>query len=110
MWKMLQQKTPDDFVISTNKTYTVKIFVEKVFKKIGIKITWKGKGVHEKGVDAHTGKRIIEIDPFYFRPKEVNILKGDNQKAKKILKWKPETDLDGLISIMVQSELKNKSK
>ena len=110
MWKMLQQKTPDDFVISTNKTYTVKIFAEKVFKKIGIKITWKGKGVHEKGVDAKTGKRIIEIDPFYFRPKEVNILKGDNKKAKKILKWKPKTDLDGLISIMMTSELKLKKK
>ena len=66
------------------------------------------KGVKEKGLDGQTGKSLIEIDPFYFRPKEVNILKGDNKKAKNILKWKPKTDLDELINIMVDSELKFK--
>ena len=105
MWKMLQQKKPNDYVISTNKSYTVKNFAEKVFKKIGIRLNWRGKGLKEKAIDAKTKKVLIEIDPFYFRPKEVENLRGNNNKAKKILKWEPKTDLNKLIDIMIQFEI-----
>ena len=105
MWKMLQQKKPGDFVISTNKCYSVKQFAEKTFKKLKIKILWKGKGLKEKGIDVKTGKVIIEIDPFYFRPKEVNYLQGDNSKAKRLLNWRPKTNIDQLVDLMVKHEL-----
>ncbi len=110
MWKILQQKKPDDYVISTNKSYTVKKFVEKVFKKIGIKLFWKGKGLKEKGIDAKTKKILIEIDPFYFRPKEVDNLRGNNSKARRVLNWKPKTDLDQLIDIMIKFEINEQNE
>tara|TARA_Y100000590_G_scaffold468304_1_gene650593 strand:+ start:5030 stop:6061 length:1032 start_codon:yes stop_codon:yes gene_type:complete len=106
MWKMLQQKNPNDFVISTNKSYSVKQFIEKTFTKLNIKIVWKGKGLNEKGLNSSTGETLIEIDPFYFRPREVNHLRGNNFKAKKLLKWKPKTSIDQLIDIMIKHELK----
>ena len=106
MWKMLQQKKPDDFVISTNKSYTVKFFVEKTFSKLNIKIIWKGKGLSEKGIDSRTGKVLVEIDPFYFRPNEVNYLRGNNSKAKRLLSWSPKTNIQELINIMIEEELK----
>lgn len=104
MWKMLQLKKPDDFVVSTNKSYSVKQFVEKTFKKLGFKLIWKGKGLKEKGIDISTGRTLVKIDPFYFRPKEVDVLLGNNSKAKRILKWRPKTSLDDLIDLMIESE------
>ena len=83
MWKMLQQKKPDDYVVSTGKTYSVKNFAEKVFGFLKIKIIWKNKGIKEIGVDKNTGKTLIKIDPYYFRPQEVNYLKGKAQRQKK---------------------------
>jgi GDPmannose 4,6-dehydratase len=104
MWKILQQKTPDDFVIATGKQYSVRQFVNMVSKKLGIKVIWKGKGVNEKGINALTKKTIIECDKNYFRPLDVNTLLGDAKKARKILKWKPKINIHQLVNDMVEKE------
>jgi len=104
-WRILQQKKPDDYVIATGKTYTVKVFVEKVATYLGMKITWKGNGVKTRGYD-QKGNCIIECDKKYFRPTEVDILIGNANKAKRILKWKPKITVDELIKDMVDSDLK----
>tara|TARA_B110000305_G_C19338312_1_gene587743 strand:- start:94 stop:1134 length:1041 start_codon:yes stop_codon:yes gene_type:complete len=104
-WRILQQKKPDDYVIATGKTYSVKVFVEKVATCLGIKITWKGNGVNTKGYD-QKGNCIIECDKKYFRPTEVDILIGNANKAKKILKWKPKITINELIKEMVEDDLK----
>ena len=104
MWLMLQQKKPIDLVIATGKQSTVKNFVNKVSKKLNMKIIWKGKGTSEKAVDQN-GKTIVACDKNYYRPLEVNSLLGDSKKARKILNWKPKTGLDDLISEMVNLEL-----
>ena len=104
MWLMLQQKKPIDLVISTGKQSTVKNFVNKVSKKLNMKISWKGKGISEKAVDQN-GKTIVACDKNYYRPLEVNNLLGDSRKARKILNWKPKTGLDDLISEMVNLEI-----
>lgn len=101
MWKMLQQNTPDDYVIATGETHTIKEFVNMAFHEIGINIVWAGGGVEEKGYDPITGKVVVAIDPKYFRPSEVDILCGDYSKAKKILGWKPKTTLDELCKMMI---------
>ncbi len=106
MWKMLQQKKSDDYTIATGKNYTVKNFIDKVFKNLGVKIIWKNKGLKEIGINSKNRKTIIRVDPFYFRPTEVRSLKGNFIKAKKILGWKPKTDLNELIKIMISSEKK----
>ena len=105
MWKMLQNKKPDDFVICTGKQYSIKNFIDLVAKKLNIKIHWKGKGVKEKGYD-EKGNCIIECNKRYFRPAEVDTLQGDYTKAKKILKWKPKNNIDSLISDMITYELR----
>ena len=105
MWKMLQQKKAEDYVIATGKTMTIKEFVNKVSKKIGIKLKWKGKGIKEKAIDVENKKIIIECRKRYFRPVEVDFLKGNALKAKKILKWSPKTSVDNLIDDMIQYEL-----
>ncbi len=105
MWKMLQNKKPDDFVICTGKQYSIKNFIDLVAKKLKIKIHWKGKGVKEKGYD-EKGNCIIECNKRYFRPAEVDTLQGDYTKAKKILKWKPKNNIDSLISDMITYELR----
>jgi GDPmannose 4,6-dehydratase len=105
MWKMLQQKQPKDYVISSGKQYSVKYFVYLVSKELGIKIIWKGKGMKEKGY--LNKKVIISIDKKYFRPTEVDSLLGDSNKAKKELKWKPNYDIYSLAKEMVSEELKN---
>ena len=104
MWKMLQQKKPDDFVICTGKQYTIKNFINKVANILKIKITWKGKGIKEKGFDGN-GNCIIECNKRYFRPAEVDTLKGNYSKAKRILKWRPKKNLDSLINDMISYEL-----
>lgn len=107
MWKMLQKKKPDDYVISTGTSITVKDFVNKVLKKLGFHYKWVGSGINEVCKDLSSGKNIIEIDKFFFRPTEVNFLRGDYSKAKKNLNWKPKKTLDDLISIMINHEIKN---
>ncbi len=106
MWKILQQKKPDDFVIATGKSYSVRKFVELAFSFVGIKIIWRGKGLKEIGVDKKTNKTIIKIDKKYFRPQEVDHLKGDYSKAKKILKWSPKINFKTMVKDMVESDLK----
>ena len=104
MWKMLQQKKPNDYVISSGKQYSVKFFVDLIAKELGMQITWKGKGLNEKGY--LNNKIIISIDKKYFRPTEVNSLLGDCRKAKKELKWKPHYDIYSLAKEMVSEEIK----
>ena len=107
MWKILQYKNPDDWVIATNKEHTVKKFLEIVSKKLDINIKWVGKGIKEKGINKKTGKVIIDLNQKYFRPSEVDFLKGDFSKAKKLLKWKPGISTNQLIDDMINQELSN---
>lgn len=106
MWLMLQQSKPDDYVIATNETHTVREFIEIAAKQLGISLHWKGSGINEVGIDNNTGKTIIKIDPYYFRPAEVDLLIGDASKAKRQLKWKPKVNFKGLVSLMIESDLK----
>ena len=106
MWKILQQKKSDDYVIATGKHYTVKEFINKVCKKLKIKLTWKGKGLNEVGFIE--GKKIIFISKKYFRPLEVESLKGNSDYARKKLNWKPKYNLDSLIDDMINSEINGK--
>ena len=105
MWLMLKQKTPEDFVISTGKQYSVKFFSTLVLNELNIKHKWVGRGVKEKCVDMK-GDILIQIDKKYFRPLEVDTLLGNSKKAKKILGWKPKANINSLVNEMVQSELK----
>ena len=107
MWKMLQQKKPDDYVISTGKTFTIKDFVNRAAKKMKFKIKWIGKGIKEKAVNIDNKKVIIECRKRYFRPLEVDYLKGDASRAKKILKWSPKMSINNLIDEMIRYELDN---
>ncbi|MFH0894466.1 MAG: GDP-mannose 4,6-dehydratase [Bacteroidota bacterium] len=104
MWRMLQMDTPDDFVIATNETHTVREFVELSFRELSIEIEWSGKQENEKGVDKASGNVLIEVDPGYYRPTEVDILIGDYSKAKKAMGWEPKTKLHELVKMMVQSD------
>jgi GDPmannose 4,6-dehydratase len=104
MWKMLQRKKPDDYVIATGQQYSVKEFINFTAKELGILIQWKGRGVNEKGY--WNNKCIIEIDKEYFRPTEVNSLKGDPSKARRELRWKPKTNIKSLIKEMIDFENK----
>jgi GDPmannose 4,6-dehydratase len=106
MWLMLQQKKADDYVIATGKSFSVRQFVEETCYNLGIKIKWVNKGRDEKAININTGKVIIKINPDFYRPSEVNFLKGDFTKAKKILKWKPKTSFKQLVKIMVETEIK----
>lgn len=105
MWLMLQQDQPDDYVIATGTTYSVRTFVELAFKEIGIDIEWIGSGLDEKGIDKTTQRVLVAIDPVYFRPTEVDLLIGDSSFAQKTLNWQPKTDLKTLIRIMMESDL-----
>ena len=106
MWKILQHKKPDDFIIATGKQYSIKHFVNLVAKKLKMKLTWKGKGLKEKAYDEYN-KPIVECDKNYFRPLDVNTLLGNSSKAKKELKWKPKIDINMLIDEMIENELKH---
>ena len=105
MWLMLQQDNPDDYVIATGQTHSVREFVEVAFKHIGIEIEWRGSGLDEKGLDKKTGKVLVAIDPIYFRPTEVELLIGDASYAKEKLEWRAKTDFNELAKIMVASDL-----
>ncbi len=106
MWLMLKAKKASDYVISTGKSYTVKRFVEEAFKYVGIKIHWKGKGLNEIGYNRKTGQVYVKIDPVYFRPTDVDELRGDSSKARRELKWKPKTSFQDLVKEMMISDLK----
>lgn len=106
MWLMLQQEGAEDYVIATGQTHSVREFVELAFEKIGIDIEWQGKGISEKGVDAATGKIMVEVDARYFRPTEVDLLLGDATKAKEKLKWQPEVSLAEMVDLMVTEDIK----
>lgn len=105
MWLMLQQDEPDDFVLATGETTSVRDFVEMAFNEVGIEIEWKGKGVKEKGVRKDTGDVVVEVDPAYFRPTEVDLLIGDPSKAKKELGWEIKHGLKELVKDMMASDM-----
>ena len=107
MWMILQQRKPDDFVLATGKTHSVREFVEIAFNEVGIKIKWEGKGINEVGKDQKTQKILIRVDKKYFRPTEVDILHGDYTKAKEILGWNPKISFQELVKEMIKCELKN---
>ncbi len=105
MWLMLQHPEPDDYVVATGETHSVREFVEAAFGEVGMEIEWSGSGVDEKGVDRATGKVVVKIDPRFFRPAEVEVLTGDCSKAKDKLGWTPRTTFRELVSIMVRHDL-----
>jgi len=105
MWLILQHKIPDDFILATGKSITVREFTNKVFKKLNLDLIWRGKKENEKGLCKKTGKILIEIDKKYYRPNEVNFLQGNAKKAKKILKWRPLIKLDKMIDDMINFKL-----
>ena len=107
-WRILQQKKPDDFVIATGEAYTVKQFIEEASKVLNLKIVWKGKGLKEQGYLINNGKKelIVKIDKKYFRPNEVEYLKGDATKAFKKLNFKPKFSFKDLVKDMIKSDLK----
>ena len=107
MWKILQYKKPDDFVIATGKSYSVREFVEIAFSLAGINISWKGKGLKEIGYDKKTNRTYIKIDKKYFRPQEVDHLRGDFKKAKRLLKWEPKIKFKEMIKDMLEKDLSN---
>ena len=106
MWLMLQQDKPDDYVIATNETRTVREFVETAFGHVGIEIEWQGKGVDEIGIDKATGKTIVKVNPKFFRPAEVDILLGNPAKAESVLGWKREISFAELVKRMVENDMK----
>jgi len=105
MWLILQQETPEDFVLATGEIHSVREFVEKAFAVVGTQIRWEGKGVDEKGINAATGKVIVRIDPRYFRPAEVDLLLGNPEKAEKKLGWKRRVVFDVLVKEMVEADV-----
>jgi GDPmannose 4,6-dehydratase len=105
MWLMLQQDEPDDYVLATGKTTTVRSFVEWAFSDVGITVEWVGEGVDERGICAETGRTLIEIDPRYFRPTEVDLLLGDPSKAHTVLGWTHETEVRDLVREMVAADM-----
>ena len=104
MWLMLQQDKPDDYVLATGETHSVREFIEQVAKTLDFDLAWQGKGLNEKGIDKKSGKTIIEISKAYFRPAEVDLLLGDPRKAKRKLKWKPKTKFEDLVKIMTEAD------
>ena len=110
MWLILQQDKPEDFVVATGQTTKVRDFVELAFKEVGIDIIWQGSGVKEQGLNKATGQIVVEVDPRYFRPTEVDLLLGDRSKAKAKLGWEPKTTLPELVAMMVQEDLQSAKK
>jgi GDPmannose 4,6-dehydratase len=104
MWRILQANEPDDYILATHETHSVKEFVEEAFRYFGEEVIWIGKGIEEKGILKSSGKTVVEVDPRYFRPTEVDILIGNPEKAKGKLGWQPKTTFRELVSIMVKSD------
>ena len=106
MWLMLQHDTPEDFVIATGEQHSVREFTERAFHEVGIDLRWEGEGVEERGIDIATGRVLVEVDPKYFRPAEVETLLGDPTKAKELLGWNPsKTSFEELVRIMVRHDV-----
>ena len=106
MWLILQQQEPDDYVVSTGETHTVREFCEIAFRCAGMELEWVGKGIEEKGIDRKTGRERIAVSSRYFRPSEVNLLLGDSTKAREKLKWAPKVSFEQLAAMMVESDRK----
>ncbi len=106
MWRILQQLEPDDYVLATGETHSVRSFVEKAFAHVGRAIEWRGDGVDEVGIDTTTGTEVVRIDPEYFRPTEVDLLLGDASKARRVLGWRHRITLDELVREMVDTDLR----
>ncbi|AQS03692.1 GDP-mannose 4,6-dehydratase [Clostridium beijerinckii] len=106
MWRILQQNEPKDYVLATNETHTVREFVELAFSEVGVEIEWQGTGVEEKGVDKATGKVLVDVNPRYFRPAEVELLWGDSTKAENELGWERKVNFKELVSMMVDSDMR----
>lgn len=104
MWRVLQHDTPEDFVLATGETHTVREFIEEACKHIDIQIEWRGEGVDEIGVDVKTGKVIVKVNPKYYRPTEVDLLIGDPTKAKELLGWEPKIKFKELVELMMKSD------
>ena len=109
-WLILQQPEPDDYVIASGEQHSVREFVEMAFKEVDIEIRWEGKGVDEKGIDSKSGKVLVEVDPSYFRPTEVESLLGDPTKAKKKLGWKPKISFSDMVAEMVREDIQEAKK
>lgn len=105
MWRMLQQDTPDDYVLATNETHTVREFVEMAFREAGIEIEWRGEGVEEKGYCRKTGRLLVDVDARFFRPAEVDLLWGDSSKAEKELGWRRKVNFPALVRLMVKADM-----
>lgn len=110
MWRMLQQGTPDDYVLATNETHTVREFAERAFHEAGFEIEWRGEGVEEKGYDAKCGRLLVDVDPRYFRPAEVDLLWGDASKAERELGWQRKVSFSELVCMMAQADMKRYGK
>ena len=104
MWRMLQHDIPEDFVLATGETHTVREFASLAFAELGVNISWEGQGKNEKGIDASTGRVLVEVDPNYYRPTEVDLLVGDAKKAANLLGWKPKVSFEELVRIMVKAD------
>ncbi len=105
MWLMLQQEDPDDYVVATGQTHSVREFATLAFERAGFELDWAGEGVDEKGVDSETGRVLVEVDPEYYRPADVDLLVGDPSKAEKKLDWRATTSFEELVRIMVDHDL-----
>ncbi len=110
MWLMLQQDEPDDYILATGETHSVREFIEESCKNLGFDLFWEGQGTEERGIDKKSGRTIIEIDPQYFRPAEVDLLIGDPTKAYEKLNWLPKTKFKELVKIMIDSDFNMESK
>jgi len=110
MWLILQHDKPDDFVLATGRTTSIREFTEKAFLNVGITIEWSGSGINEVGIDKKSGNTLVNVDSSYFRPTEVDLLIGDSSKAKKKLGWEPKYSLEKLIEEMIKSDIKEAKK
>jgi GDPmannose 4,6-dehydratase len=110
MWRILQQPEPDDYVLATGRTTTIRDFVTMAFRHAGFEMDWRGNGLEEKGIDSATGKILVEVDPVYFRPTEVDLLLGDASKAREKLGWVPQHSLEELVHEMMEHDLAEAEK
>ena len=110
MWRILQQEKPDDYVLATGETHTIREFVELAFKQVGIELSWSGEGENETATDVATGKTVLQINPEFFRPAEVDLLLGDPSRAENELGWQRKVDFPGLVKLMVEHDLKAESE